>query len=84
MGWSKDKKFWYYGVSLKSQIFKEGLPKKQNIVGGGIAKRGGTWTVCRFKGGLIEKEVGIVFEGEGVDTPMHAMMTKLSSITFAK
>ena len=82
MGWSKDKKFWYYGVSLKSQIFKEGLPKKQNI--GGIAERGGTWTVCRFKGGLSEKEGGIVFEGEGVDTPMHAMMTKLSPITFAK
>ena len=83
MGWRKDKKFWYYGVSLKSQIFKEGLPKKTKYRGG-IAKRGGTWTVCRFKGGLSEKEGGIVFEREGVDTPMHAMMTKLSPITFAK
>ena len=40
-----------------------------------LCKKGGAWTVCRFKEGLGEKE-GVVFlagGGRGVDTPMHAM-----------
>ena len=39
--------------------------------GGGWLKRG-AWIVCRFKRGLGKKEGG-VFEGGGVDTPMHTM-----------
>ena len=36
-------------------------------------KRGGTWTVCQFKGGTWQERGGSVFEGGGVDTPMHTM-----------
>ena len=83
MGWRKDKKFWYYGVSLKSQIFKEGLPKKTKYRGG-LLKGEGLGQFADLREGLAKKKGGIVFEREGVDTPMHAMMTKLSPITFAK
>ena len=35
---------------------------------------GGAWTVCTFKGErLVGKREGAVFEGGGVDTPMHNM-----------
>ena len=35
------------------------------ILWGFIASGGGAWTVCRFKGGLGEKEKSVVFEGGG-------------------
>ena len=37
---------------------------KNQYVEGNFLKRG-TWTVCRFKGELGEKEWGDVFEGGG-------------------
>ena len=45
--------------------------QKTNTVGG-LPKKGGAWTVCRFKGGIGKKEGNGAFEG-GVDTPMHTM-----------
>ena len=36
-----------------------------------MPKKGKTWTVCQFKGGLYKKGGGSVSEGEGVHTPMH-------------
>ena len=61
-----------------------------------MPKKGGVWTVCRFKGGLGKKErVGLFFGGgggRGVDTPMHTMIydkafikpfhTKLESLQY--
>ena len=44
--------------------------------GGGFTKNQysrGAWTVCRFKGGGLTRGGG-VFE-EGVDTPMHTIIT---------
>ena len=38
---------------------------KNQYRGGTAAKRVGTWTVCKFRGGLGKKE--------GVDTPMHTI-----------
>ena len=40
----------------------------------GLPKKWGAWTVGRFKGGLGKKEGSCVFEGRGVDTPMHTMI----------
>ena len=59
--------------SLKNQIFKGGS-RKTNVVRGNCLKRG-PWTVFIFKeGGLEWKRGGGAFE-EGVDTPMHTMMS---------
>ena len=45
-----------------------GFQKKAIQRGGGdCLKKGGDWTICRFKEGLGKKEWGGVFE-EGVDT----------------
>ena len=58
------------GLRIKSLIFcafteksdfqREGNSQKTNIKGGGLPKKGGAWTVCRFKGGggLGKKEGG--------------------------
>ena len=46
-----------------------------------MPKKGeGAWRVWRFKGGLGKKE-GDVFEGEGVDTPMHTIISLRKSTT---
>ena len=57
MGWCKDEKFESWGnIQLtKSQYIGRGIAWK---------KGGGTWTVCRFKGGIAKKEGGGVFEGD--------------------
>ena len=69
----KDKKFYYYGGSLKNPNFSGGHEKP--IYRGGLSKKGGAWTVCRYKGGLGEKEgVVLLGGGRGVDTPMHPMV----------
>ena len=68
----KGENFEYYGGSLKNSIFRGGLMKNQYMGGGCLTEGGGAWTVCRFKGGLGEKEGGSVFEG-GIDTLMHTM-----------
>ena len=61
----------YCGGSLKNLIFRgAGVTKNQYIRG--LFKKG-AWIVCRFKTKFGEKEEGDVFEGEGVDTPMHTM-----------
>ena len=43
-------------------------------------KGGGAWRIWRFKGGLGKKEGGI-FEGEGVDIPMHTIVSLGKSTT---
>ena len=49
---------------------------------GEFLKKGGTLTVCRFKGGRAwQKEEGGVFEGWGGDTPMHTMQSTYEKIT---
>ena len=46
----KDKKFHYYGGSLKNSIFRRGSQKP--IYREEFPKKGeGAWTVCRFRGG---------------------------------
>ena len=50
---------------------------------GGLSKKGGAWTICRFKVGAWQ-ERGVVFskgEGGGVDTPMHTMGSFLGICT---
>ena len=42
-----------WGSQENSSFRGEGVTKKQCI--GGIAEKGGAWTVCRFKGGLTRK-----------------------------
>ena len=42
----------------------------------------GAWTFCRFKGGLGKKERGVLLKGEGVDTPMRTMLTKILSFIY--
>ena len=46
-----------------------------DIEGGDYLKRGGDWTVCRFKdgGGLGKKDPLVVFLRGRVDSPMHTM-----------
>ena len=56
-----------------------GFHWKIQLLGGGefrgrIVKKGGAWTVCRFKGELGKKE-GVVF-WEVVDTPMDTILTE--------
>ena len=44
---------------------------ERSDIDGGLPKKGGTWAVCRFKGGVAWQEtVGVL---KGVDTPMHTM-----------
>ena len=47
---------------MKNPTFREGF-KKNQYRGGNCLKRGGAWTVCRFKGGMVRKRGG-VFEGD--------------------
>ena len=54
-GVNKDKRFWYYGVSLKNLIFRGGFIKK-TIYRGDCLEREGAWTVCRLKRGLDKKD----------------------------
>ena len=56
------KSFNIFGVHRKIKFF-EGVMKNRYI--GGMPKKRGAWTVCRFKGeerGLTKKEGGGVFE----------------------
>ena len=57
---------------MKNLIFRRGFKRKNNIYGVFPEKRRAL-TFCRFKRGLGEKEKGDVFEGKGVNTPMHIM-----------
>ena len=58
------KNFDVLGIHWKIRLLGGGVQK--NRYREGIAKKGWTWTVCRFKGGLGKKEEGGVFErGEG-------------------
>ena len=50
----KDKKFVYYGGSLKNLIF---FTKKAIYRGDCLGRR--AWTVCRFKRGLGKKGSGV-------------------------
>ena len=61
---------------MKNPSFRRGGSQKTDIEGGIAKKKGlrGAWAVCRFRGGLSKKEGGGVFEGRGVDTPMHTMI----------
>ena len=51
----------FLGGSQKKLILRGKLPKK-------------AWAVCRFKSGLVKRGGG-VFEGGGVDTLMHTVVT---------
>ena len=62
----------YFGGSLKYLTFRGGGSRKISIEGR-LPKKGGAWTVCRFKGGAWQERGGGVFEGVGVDTPMQTM-----------
>ena len=46
---------------------------KNQYIGGDYLKKG-TWSVCRFKGGLARKRVGFL---RGVDTLMHTVLDKM-------
>ena len=52
-----------FGFTEKPNFY--GGSQKTNIEEGGLPKKGGRWTVCRFKGGggLARKREGGVFEG---------------------
>ena len=73
------------GLRIKTLIFCAfcafggGEDSRKTDIEGGIAWKGGAWTVCKFEGGLGKKEGGGVFEGGGggVDIPMHAMFCVL-------
>ena len=54
------KNFIIFGVHRKNRILR-GVHEKPMYRG--IAWKGGTWTVSRFKEGLSKKEGGGVFEG---------------------
>ena len=56
----KDKKFQYYGGSLKNQIFRGGGVHEKPIKRGNCLKRGAC-TVCRFTGGAWQKRGNGVF-----------------------
>ena len=49
----KDEKF-KYGGSLKNLIFRWSHEKQ--YIGGGLPKKRGVWTVCKFKKGLVIKK----------------------------
>ena len=72
------KDFNIFGVSLKNLIFREEGVQEKPIYRG-IARKGGAWTVCRFKeGGLARQMRGVFLRGGGgwgwgVDTPVHTM-----------
>ena len=59
-----------FGVHWKIRLLG-GVTKNQYR--GGLPKKGETWTVCQFKGGLARKRGGECFWGV-VDTPMHTMV----------
>ena len=68
------KNFNNLGVNWKIQFLEGGDNKKNNIEGKDCLKRGGAWTVCRFKGELGKKKGEWCFWGV-VDSPMHTMHT---------
>ena len=56
-------------MGLRMKIFNMGVHKKNN---GGNFLKGKAWTVYRLEGGLEKREGGVF---EGVDTPIHTMVT---------
>ena len=48
--------------SLKNILGEKGGGSRKTNIEGKIPKKGGAWTVCKFKGGLGKKERGGVFE----------------------
>ena len=50
------------GGGYEKPLYREELPKGE-----------GAWTVCRFRGGGLGERGDGVFEGAGVDTPMHTI-----------
>ena len=48
----------FWGL-LKNPNFRGGFMKSQYT--GGLPKKGGTWSVCRFKGGGLGKKGGLCF-----------------------
>ena len=67
----KDKKFQYYGVSLKNLIFKGGHKKPK--YSGELPKRNGLREFADLRENLAKKRRDCVFEGGRGDTPMHTM-----------
>ena len=55
------------GVYWKIRLLEGG--SRKTSIEGGIAQKGGAWTVYRFNGGAWQER------GRGVDTPMHSMAT---------
>ena len=55
-------RIWFLGGIHEKPVYRRKLPENKR----------GTWTVFRFKRGLVEKEGG--FEGGRVDIPMHTMV----------
>ena len=52
----------FWGL-LKNPNFRGGFMKSQYT--GGLPKKGGTWSVCRFKGGGLGKKGGVMFLSGG-------------------
>ena len=74
------------GLRIKNFNISE-VPWKIWFLRGGHKKptclKWGAWTVCRFKKGL-DKKRGFWYFWEGLDTPMHIMMTKVFCEFFLK
>ena len=68
------KNFNILGVHRKIQLLGErGSSRKTSVEEGGCLKKGGAWTVWRFRGGgAWQEREWWCFLG-GVDTPMHTM-----------
>ena len=61
-----------FSEKLKNPVFRQA-----GMGGRGVRKKGWTWTVCRFKWGIWQKRGGGVFEGGGVKTPMHFIVSRI-------
>ena len=49
-----------------------------------MLKKGGAWTVCRFKWGAWQRTGGSVFEEGGVDTQMLTMVNSRENTIFTE
>ena len=58
----KDGKFWYYGISLKNQIFR-GWVNEKSKYRGDCLKRGGLGQFADLKGGMVKKKVWCFWGG---------------------
>ena len=56
----------YFGGPLKDLTFRGGEGSRKINIEGRLPKKGGTWTVCRFKGGLGKKEKVVFLRGWGL------------------